>query len=353
MQDLPTTKISYLVFLLVGFGVLTVRWVASGEMEGFFLLLFMICANLARWRIPGLKWSGVIDAVVCAIFYPWALAIALFSAMYYGAFASMLVIVAVAGDFNMAVMAALGGVCGLFLRFWEKERERGFNRRDEEAGRFYELEALQGDLITATAQIERMTVVSERARIAREIHDNAGHEIVAAFISLQTARGGFDESTDAASLRLYDSALERLDAGVNKIREAVHNLAPVTSIGVESLTEICEKFPACEIDFKIFGNTTQVPVHVWNVLESVLAETLTNAAKHAREPLVNASLDVTPFLVRLFVENPRGKKLPKSHGVGLRNLRHRAAVVGGNLSVDASGENFRVVCVIPIKEENI
>jgi two-component system, NarL family, response regulator LiaR len=79
-----------------------------------------------------------------------------------------------------------------------------------------------------------MTAVSERARIAAEIHDNAGHEIIGAYMSLQTARELLSDSNTEA-LDLYDMALGRLDSGVNKIREAVHNLSPLTALGVEAL----------------------------------------------------------------------------------------------------------------------
>ena len=328
------------------------RWISGGELAGFFLLLFMACLTILRWRTPKLKWTIVADFVFCAAIYPVAL----------------------------PIIGALA-VSSVFYWLWEKERERGLARRDAEAEKVYELEAMQRDLHAASARIERMTVISERARIAREIHDNAGHEIVAAYISLQAARAGFSDFQNNDALRLYDSALSRLDTGVNKIRDAVHNLAPVAAIGADALREICEKFPG-RIEFQIFGNTSHVAVHVWNVLESCLNETLTNAAKHAPGEPVSVSLDATPHIVRLCVENAaaarqtrggnheRSERFPRYHervseathareagyisvapgsGSGLRNLRHRAAAVGGNFSV-SSGEIFRAICVIPMTQ---
>lgn len=364
MRDLPLTKIFYIVLMLLGFVLLFIRWFYSGEIAGFFLWLIMICLTLLRWRVPHLKWTVVIDAFLCALLYPWALVLAIFSGFSYGMFLSAAAIIFVISEPSVVAISVLGGLGGLFLWFWERERVRGLTRRDAEAGKYYELEALQSDLHAATAQVERMTAVSERARIAREIHDNAGHEIVAAFISLQTARGGFDEnSCDAATLRLYDAALDRLDAGVNKIREAVHNLAPVASIGVESLHGICENFPASSIEFNNFGDTNHIPVHVWSVLESCLQEALTNAAKYAKESKVTVNLDATPHLVRLSVENEKVQPLGISeqldaskknkttvHGSGLRNLRHRAFAIGGSFSADSSAGKFRVVCVVPLEK---
>ncbi|MCL2386922.1 MAG: histidine kinase [Defluviitaleaceae bacterium] len=347
------TKTFYITIMIFGFCLLFVQWFAfslGGETAGFFLILTMVCLSLFRWRFPRYKWTVLFDCLLCVVINPWALILALFAGFYYRVyFVGIAVIFAAVVSLEISAIVALGGIGGLFLGLWEKECERSLSRRDTEAGRYYELESLQSDLLSATAQIERMTVVSERARIAREIHDNAGHEIVAAFISLQTARGEMDSTTSETALRLYDSALERLDVGVNKIREAVHNLAPVTALEVDALREICEKFPST-VAFNIFGNTNNVPVHIWSTLEACLSEALTNAAKHAKGKNVTVNLDATPHIIRLCVENKTSGIKAKT-GSGLRNLRHRAAAVGGSLSSDASDGNFRVICVIPLRNE--
>jgi len=300
--------------------------------------------------MPKLSYTVLLDVVACMIFFPFALGLALFSAMYYRRYWAVLAMAVLTVDLYVGAVVALSSLAGLFLGLWEKERGTGLKWRDIEAERFYELESLQSDLIAATAQIERMSIVSERARIAREIHDNAGHEIVAAYMSLQTAREVMGNA-DPDALALYDAALERLDKGANRIREAAHNLAPVTALGVEALQETCRRFTATPVDFKTFGDTARVPVHVWSVLETCLNEALTNAARHAPRTNVIVNLDATPKLARLSVENKSSGTKKSRMGNGLRNLRHRAIAIGGSLSV-SHDEIFRVICVIPlIKEE--
>jgi len=357
MRDVSTPKIFYLICMNVGFGLLFLRWIMlSVDMAGFLITLGLVCTAVLRWRFPDVKWlrwSGVLDGILCVLFYPWAFVLAAFSGMYYRVYV-MAVLVLATYDIYIGIIAALAGLCGLFLGNWDKEREQVFRVRDNEAGRYYELEALKDELMTATAKIERMTIVSERARIAREIHDNAGHEIVAAYMSLQTARevlegvvGPSNEAEDV--LVLYDAALERLASGANRMREAVHNLAPVAALGVEALHETCRRYPGGNVEFVAFGNSSMVPVYAWSVLEACLNEALTNAAKHAKPRKVVVSLDITPHIVRLCVVNdgvdaPGGKP-----GHGLRNLRNRAAAVGGSLAVDAgSGEYFSITCVVPV-----
>ena len=335
-------------------------WLESVETAGFFLLLILVVMSLLRRRAPKLNFTVIVDIIVCIAlstmwgYAPFAMALPLFAAMYFGHYWAVLVgVVYLIFNFEPILVAvlALATLCGIFLGFWERERQDKIKTRDMSAGKYYELENLQRDLAAAVAQVERMTAVAERTRIARDIHDNAGHEIVAAYISLQTARAMMGpENADA--LELYDAALERLDNGADKIRQAVHNLSAVTVLGVENLQEICTRFPACNVVFRSYGDTTKIPMYVWNMLESCLNECLTNAVRHSAAKHITVDLDATPHIVRLCIENDglKGDIKSSSMGSGLRNLRHRAAAVGGSLSVD-TGKVFRVICVIPMKKE--
>jgi len=353
MKDLSYQELVFICGTIAGLSLFVIHWLISGHIMGFFLIFFMVCMALLRWRIPKAGFSSMLDVLACMFLTPMFLGVALFSAMYYGMYFVALAAVYVffAVDMQLGIIALLCGGVGLFLRLWEKEQEKRHKARDAEVERYYELEALQSDLMQATAQIERMTTVSERARISREIHDNAGHEIVAAFMSLQTARGLFDD-TDPDVLTLYDAALERLDAGVKKMREAVHNMSSITTLGVEALQETCERYPK-DVEFKAYGDTRHVPVHVWNVLESCLNEGLTNIGKHASPSKITVELDATSHIVRLCIENDGAYGTRKGIGTGLRNLRHRLISIGGSLAVRQSRDNlFRLVCVVPIKGDN-
>lgn len=312
--------ISFCVCKILGIGLLFALWLDRVEVAGFFLILFITVMTLLRWRIPRLWPTIVLDGVALWIF----------------------------GEYGVL---SLFVVSELFYRAWEAERKRGLYLRDIEAHRYYELERLQSDLLAASAQIENMTAVAERTRIARDIHDNAGHEIIAAYISFQTVRTLLT-TEDAETLAFYDNALERLDKGANKIRESVHNLSAVTALGVDNLRDICKAFPRCDVAFSTFGDTSKIPVHAWGMLEACLNECLTNIAKHTLATRVSVSLDTTQHIIRLDIEN-NGVTTAKnfSMGSGLRNLRYRAAAVGGSFSahkIEKEEGTFRAICVLPI-----
>ena len=356
-MKLLTPKLCFLLCNIAGFVLVFALWVHSGELAGFFLLMFLVIMFLLRLRVERSRFTVLLDIAACVATFalwgyaPYVMAIPLFAAMFLGFYPATLAVAYLLFHFDplLAVLLVFAQLSGVFLGLWARERAEKLKQRDETAGRYYELESLQSDLTAALAQVGRMTAVAERARIARDIHDNAGHEIVAAYISLQTARDMLSgQDTDA--LALYDAALERLNNGANKIREAVHNLATAAFLGVENLQETCRRFPACEVRFRAYGDTARVPMYVWTMLESCLNESLTNIARHSAATWVTVDLDVTQHIIRLCIENDGVTKTHRHAGNGLRNLHHRAAAIGGSLSVDA-GKIFRVICVIPIKED--
>jgi signal transduction histidine kinase len=355
MKISSPTKTALLVCSAIGIILLIAQWVILGELSGFFLMLVLTAMFLLRWRKPHWGASSVCDVAVCLFLWPGALVLPLFWAMYHRMYfaAAAVLYVLYTRDFIGGALAVLGALAGVFLGLWEQEHTLRWKTRDTVAERYYELESAQRDLLSAATRVERMTLISERARIAREIHDNAGHEIVAAYMSLQTLRGGMKEGStlEADDLAFLDAALERLDSGTQKIREAVHNLAPVTALGIEALEEICRRFTAATVVFNAFGDTTHVPVYVWNALESCLNEALTNASKHTRTSRVTVTVDVTPSIVRLCAENDNNTHSHTfSMGAGLRNLRYRMTAIGGSLAVDA-GDIFKLICVVPIRRD--
>ena len=352
---------TFLTCKAIGFGLMFLLWLQEGEQAGFFLLLFFVLLSLLRWRFPSLRATLLIDAVVCALAFPvWAsvyyfIVLILFEGMYRRFYWVALVVIysafLVGYDVQIVALIACGGLAGLVLGKWEQESQEKFVHRDAKAEEYYELEDVKNEIVATLPQIESMTAVAERARIAREIHDNAGHEIVAAYISLQTVRGLLPVD-DKETLELYDAALERLQNGVNKIRETAHNLQTVTTLGVGSLLEICEKFPFCPAKFRTFGDTSKVPIYIWQILESCVNESLTNVARHTSASYVRVELDVTAHIVRLSVENDGIQKTKRVNlGNGLNNMRHRVTSVGGTFSVD-SKKTFRMVCVMPISSQN-
>jgi len=353
-----TPRTTFSILNIAGLSLMFASWMQHGETGGFLLLLFLAILCMGRIKVnhPHISKTICVDLFIALFFFSQtgdvvaltAMQFALFQSLFWGFYLVVLLIGYLALEVEpLALVLTISvALIGLVLNFWQKEQDARLLQRDSLSKENYDLESLQSELTNALAQVEQMSIIAERSRISRDIHDNAGHEIVAGFISLQTVRKIIEKHPEKA-LELFDKSMNRLNAGVEKMRDAVHNMSAVTFMGVERMREICENYAKLTVDFKATGDTTGITSNVWHVLEALLNESLTNVMKHSQATFINVELDATKYLVRLFIENDGAVAGTKPTGSGLRNLRHRVVTVGGNLTVDA-GERFKVVCVIPI-----
>lgn len=345
----------------IGLGALTAAWISSETgPTGLFLILTLALFMLLRWRFPRLVWTILLDQMAILYFTQvweaaWAtLAFSLFEAaalgQLYWAAPGFVVALIIRPSLELILLLVSGTLAGISLWAWRNQREDTLAALDVQRRRQYDLESLHSELLAANVQVARMSELSERSRIARELHDQAGHEIVAAYMSLQIAWDLF-HSDPATAQELFGEALKRLDQGIARMRNTVHNLAPLQSVGVDSLRQLCETFQLCPVEFKVYGNPAQVPVYLWSILEPCLKEALTNIMRHAQPTKVDVTCDITPYIVRLGVYNDGVEPTHTNPGMGLRNLKQRARAVGGSISI-GTRNGFRLVCVLPLKGED-
>lgn len=356
----PTLAI--IMWRLFGLLLLCLLWLqADGSKGGVILLLFLSIMTLARGRFQLPGWTVLIDQAVCMItiyYYPFAafaLALPVFEGMlkrqpwfclptviftvFYPETAILLVSVFILAGLSGA---SLGGWLGDMKRY---QKEADQQRRDR-----YELENLKEELLLANAQGARMAELSERNRIAQQLHDDVGHELTASVLALQA----FEElwkDNDPEAKEMFAQAQQRLSKSAVYLRETVHNLKPVKEMGVEGLYEISDQFTLCPVNFNVYGDTTRVPAHLWSILYPTLKEALTNIIRHATPTQVDITLDISPHILRLSVFNDETTQNIREQGagVGLRNLRHRAKAVGGSIATDTYNGGFIFICVLPLE----
>lgn len=350
----PTPSIVFVILTWVVISLMFGIWLQDTTVEGFFLLLVLVILWALRHRFAYCGMTIFVDCAIVVGAYIFDIgivvevgfALVLLQGLFLGFYPLILMLMYLPMSLSLGFYYIVpAAIIGLLLNFWQKEWRIRLDQRDMFAKKNQHLELLQQELTVALAQVEQMSILAERARISGDIHDNAGHELVAAFISLQTVRKIFEKNPEKA-LELFDKSMDRLNAGVGKMRDAVHNMSTVSQPGVAKLEEICKQFRD-DINFLATGDMTPITANMWHVLESVLRESITNSSKHANATFVNVTLDSTKYLVRLLVENDGVLNNNTPHGNGLRNLQNRVITVGGTLSVDKQ-HTFKVVCVIPL-----
>lgn len=359
---------------LTGLLLLAALWLfGQSGLGGVVLLLVLAMTTAARQRFHLPTWTVLLDQAAClgaVAVWPqawYALALPVFEALLAGrmrvVLPALLAVIA-QGQWELPLLAVWlqAGLAGWVCHAWRRQLAESRREADRERGDRYELEQLRRELLLANVRTARLAELSERSRIAAELHDHAGHELTAAALAFQAFEQLWKEN-DPQAEPLFQQAVGRLSNSTRYLRDTVHAMIPTVAVGVKRLEELCETFAACPIRFQVYGDSAGIPVYHWTILEPCLKEALTNVARHSQATLAEVALDVNEHIVRLSVrDNGIGAGgAPGSFGdsgsapggfggagAGLRNLRQRARAVGGNLSVDAK-KGFHLVCVLPLK----
>ncbi|MCW3490181.1 sensor histidine kinase [Dethiobacter alkaliphilus] len=360
-RQMWTPKTGMNLWRFLGLLLLCLLWISGdGGTSGVVLLLFLIIMALARWRFDLPDWSVLIDQGACllAIFYwppaVFGLALPLFESILSGQLWLGLpgvIMLFVFAEFSLPLLAVLShaALSGWAIRGWAAETKKYRQEADCQRRDRYELESLRDELLFANVDAARSAQLAERNRIAQDLHDEVGHELTSAVLALQAFARLWEEGDPQAG-EMFVQAQKRLNNSAFYLRETVHNMKPVTGLGIQRLQYVCDQLTACMLDFQVYGNTEVIPVHFWGVLESSLKEALTNVARHAQASKVDVTLDVNPNIVRLSVRDNGKGKGGDGHGIGIRNLRQRARAVGGSISIDGSA-GYQLICVLPMDEQ--
>lgn len=204
--------------------------------------------------------------------------------------------------------------------------------------------ALAMELADRRRDAEQITLLEDRDRIARDLHDLAIQRLFATGISVQSALR-FVEHTEARERLLR--AVDDLDETTRIIRSTIFGLRRREGTGKNGLRSRIVK--AVEDAVAPLGFTpalrmqglidTDVPADVADAVEAVLSEALTNVARHAGAAAVEVSLTAANGSAILSVEDD-GVGMPEHGGrrSGLRNLAERAEKLGGRLRVSRRRE---------------
>ncbi len=211
----------------------------------------------------------------------------------------------------------------------------------------------------AQGQLQRLSLVEDRERIGRDLHDTVIQRLFATGLSLQaTIRRAEDRPDVAARL---EQAVDEIDATVKEIRSTIFSLqrsgsrAGAGSVRSEILELVSELTPILPATPRVgFDGAldTMVPSGVAEHLLHVVREALTNVAKHAQASEVSLRLSVDHQEITVTV-NDDGMGLPTdtSGGRGLDNLLHRAVDLGGSFSASsrADGRGTVVTWRAPVR----
>lgn len=209
-----------------------------------------------------------------------------------------------------------------------------------------------------------LAVVSERTRIAREMHDIVAHALSVVIAQADGGRYAAKNNPEAA-VRALDVIADMSRAALADIRSIIGVLrdpeeidAPLAPEPVDAdLLQLVEQVRSArhEVAYVTTGSQRPLPVGVGKALYRICQEALTNSLKHAGpDAAITVSLHWRPSEVVLDVsDNGRGAAtFNDGKGHGIIGMTERAAVFGGTVvSGPRSSGGFRVTATIPTPGE--
>ncbi len=206
------------------------------------------------------------------------------------------------------------------------------------------------------AERERLLAVAEeRARIARDLHDAAGHAINVIAVRAGTARMRRDPGRSQAALEEIEELARRtvgeIDQIVGSLRERPGTIDTVEAPpGLASLDTLVARQAAVGLEVRITteGDPRPLAGSVDQAAFRILQESLTNAARHG-DGSAEVALGFQEDALELTIDNGiRPETAPRSNGGhGLIGMRERAALLGGSLEVQHRNGSFRVRALLP------
>jgi signal transduction histidine kinase len=209
------------------------------------------------------------------------------------------------------------------------------------------------ELADARRDSEQVTVLQDRERIARDLHDLVIQRLYATGMSLQGAMPLISRSEVAERV---SRAVDAMDDTITEIRSAIFALQARPDVKEplvrEQILEIIDELtgplgfaPSLRMAGALTG---RVPDKVATHMLSALREALSNAARHAAASRVDVTVEANGSLVLLVRDDGRG--IVSTRRSGLANLAYRAQQLGGAMTVgtaDGGGTEFRWQVPLP------
>ena len=232
-------------------------------------------------------------------------------------------------------------------------------------GSSFELDPAHQDLLWALGKVaalaagtqisftqhERSKLLSERVALAREVHDRVMQRLFGLSLVLGSEQALGPEEQRRASEELH-SALDDLRAAMQRNTESV--LPPPSPTLAAEVRRLRSHYPETEIDRS--GLSADPPENFEALAQSVLAEALHNATKHAQDPRIEIASGEEQGTFVLEIRND-GARVRPSHpgqGLGLKLAALDALQSGGVLEFGRfEPAGWRVRLVLPLDDRPV
>lgn len=282
-------------------------------------------------------------------------------------FLAIVSLISLSSKFNKSIEEGIINLVIMFIFIILLNYISRLNSTKREAQRLYDkLRVSEENLIETKnhleeclTSIEELTVLKERNRISREIHDSVGHSLSTAMIQLSA----MESIADKEGSMLKDMAgnlRDFINESFQDVKKAVSELKSDdydNYRGIIRIQELCknfEKMSGVEVNIILSKGDWTLSTKQSSHLYRITQEVLSNALRHGKASKVKVIMNFTEndFVIS-FKDNGIGTDIIKESGFGLKNIRERAEEIDGVIDVSSEvGKGFFIKLVIPREKEN-
>jgi signal transduction histidine kinase len=200
----------------------------------------------------------------------------------------------------------------------------------------------------------RTAVLTERSRIARDVHDVLAHSLAGINMQLELADALLDTGDLDKVREANGKAHSMVKESLKQAQWTVHALREDALPLLESLSAMLESSGHRDA-LTVTGTVREVPARVTQNLLRIAQESLTNAARHAPGGEVGVELVFAAASITLRIRNRPAVRTATAglgSGMGLIGMRERVALLGGTITAGPVTEGpdqggWQVEAVIP------
>lgn len=200
--------------------------------------------------------------------------------------------------------------------------------------------------------LEQMTLLKERNRIAGDIHNTVGHQLTTALMQIEAAQMLLDKDAGEVKKRL-GIIKEQVRDGLHELRKSINAISADNDYedfgeAVRRLLEQAKSHAGVEVEYEM-DDIASSKLAVKKTLYYVIMESVTNAIRHGNCTKMSIKLVRDKGVIRLSAHNNGAVPKDITYGFGLNQMKDSLAKLGGALHIrlDRSGW-FGLVAEVPL-----
>ena len=219
---------------------------------------------------------------------------------------------------------------------------------------------------TELQRLQQVAAMRERARLARDLHDNVLQSLAVAGLNLEAAIQGLKVNPKVARKQLH-GVQDLIVHEQRELRSFIDELKLAMLVPgeidfkfgylLQQLAKTVEQQWHLRVELKIDGLDGQVPDLLAREIYQIIREGLVNAARHSHASVVEVDLKADDHNARITVSD-NGCGFPfrghyddaalTSTGLGPAVIKSRVASLGGTLNIDSSESGARLEVTLPL-----